>query len=42
MKEPQCSVVSPKPGKNKDYNVTAVDKDDLESKPSEPVTVVGK
>jgi fibronectin type 3 domain-containing protein/TolB-like protein len=42
VKEPQCSVVSPKPGKSKDYTVTAVDKDGLESKPSQPVTVVGK
>ena len=42
VKEPQCSIVSPKPGKSKDYTVTAVDKDGLESKPSQPVTVVGK
>jgi len=42
VKEPQCSVVSPKPGKSKHYTVTAVDKDGLESKPSQPVTVVGK
>jgi len=42
VKEPQCRVVSPKPGKSKDYTVTAVDKDGLESKPSEPVTIVGK
>jgi len=42
VKEPQCSVVSPKPGKSRDYTVTAVDKDGLESKPSQPVTVVGK
>jgi fibronectin type 3 domain-containing protein/TolB-like protein len=42
VKEPQCSVVSLKPGKSKDYTVTAVDKDSLESKPSQPVTVVGK
>jgi len=42
VKEPQFSVVSPKPGKSKDYTVTAVDKDGLESKPSQPVTVVGK
>jgi fibronectin type 3 domain-containing protein/TolB-like protein len=42
VKEPQCSVVSPKPGKSRNYTVTAVDKDGLESKPSEPITVVGK
>jgi fibronectin type 3 domain-containing protein/TolB-like protein len=42
VKEPQCSAVSPKPGKSKAYTVTAVDKDGLESKPSQPVTVVGK
>jgi len=34
--------VSPKPGKSKDYTVTAVDKDGLESKPSQLVTVVSK
>ncbi len=42
VKEPQCSVVSPKSGKSRDYTVTAVDKDGLESKPSQSVTVVGK
>jgi fibronectin type 3 domain-containing protein/TolB-like protein len=42
VKEPQCSIVSPKPDKSKDYTVTAVDKDGLESKPSQPVTVIGK
>ena len=42
VKEPQWSVVSPQPGKSKAYTVTAVDKDGLESKPSQPVTVVGK
>jgi fibronectin type 3 domain-containing protein/TolB-like protein len=42
VKEPQWSAVSPKPGKSKAYTVTAVDKDGLESKPSQLVTVVGK
>jgi fibronectin type 3 domain-containing protein len=42
VKEPQCSAISPKPGKSKAYTVTAVNKDGLESKPSQPVTVVGK
>ena len=42
VKEPHCSKVSPKPGKSKEYTVTAVDKDGLESKPSEPVYVIGK
>jgi fibronectin type 3 domain-containing protein len=42
VKEPHCSRVSPKPGKSKEYAVTAVDKDGLESKPSEPVYVIGK
>lgn len=42
VKEPQCNVVSPKPGKSRNYTVTAVDKDGLESKPSQPITVVGK
>ncbi|MBW1857112.1 MAG: hypothetical protein JRI42_02385 [Deltaproteobacteria bacterium] len=42
VKEPHCSRVSPEPGKSKEYTVTAVDKDGLESKPSEPVYVIGK
>lgn len=42
VKEPQCSVVSPKSGKSRDYTVTAVDKNGLESKPSQTITVVGK
>jgi fibronectin type 3 domain-containing protein/TolB-like protein len=42
VKEPQCSVVSPKSGKSRDYTVTAVDKDGLESKPSQTITVVGR
>ena len=42
VKEPHCSIVSPKPGKSKEYTVTSVDKDGLESKPSKPVTAIGK
>ncbi|HDH87433.1 MAG TPA: hypothetical protein ENF36_05225 [Desulfobacteraceae bacterium] len=42
VKEPKFINVGPKPGKSKNYTVTAVDKDGLESKPSQPVTVVGK
>ena len=42
VREPQFINVAPKPGKSKDYVVKAVDRDGLESKPSQPVTVVGK
>lgn len=42
VRESQFINVAPKPGKSKDYVVTAVDRDGLESKPSQPVTVVGK
>jgi len=35
-------VAAPKSGKSKEYMVTAADRDGLESKPSQPITVVGQ
>ncbi len=42
VKETSFSQVGPKPGKSKDCVVTAVDRDGLESEPSQPITVFGK
>lgn len=41
-REPTLTKASPKPGKSKDYVVTAVDSDGLESEPSKPITVLGR
>ena len=41
-KETRFVIVGPKPGKTKDYAVTGVDKDGLESEPSTPVSVFGR
>ena len=42
VKEPRFIKAGPKPGKSKDYVVTAFDRDDLESEPSQPITVLGR
>jgi len=42
VKEPRFTKVGPKPGKSKDYVVSAVDRDGLESEPSQPITVSGR
>jgi fibronectin type 3 domain-containing protein/TolB-like protein len=42
VKEPKFIKVGPKPGKSKNYAITAVDRDGLESKPTQPITVIGK
>ena len=42
VNEPKFIMVGPKPGKSKKYVVTAVDRDGLESKPSQPITVFGR
>ena len=41
-KETRFVIVGPKQGKTKDYAVTGVDKDGLESEPSTPLTVFGR
>lgn len=42
VKEPRFIKSGPKPGKSRDYAVTAIDRDDLESEPSQLITVFGK
>ena len=42
VKEPRFIKVGPKPGKSKDYVVTAVDRDGLESDRSKPITIFGR
>ena len=42
VKEPRFIKAGPKPGKSKDYLVTAVDRDGLESEQSTPITVFGR
>ena len=42
VNEPKFIMVGPKPGKSKKYVVTAVDRDGLESKPTQPITVFGR
>ncbi len=42
VKDAKSSMKAPKPGKSKDFAVTAIDRDGLESDPSKPITVFGK
>ena len=42
VKEPRFIKAGPKPGKSRDYLVTAVDRDGLESEQSTPINVFGR
>ena len=39
VREPKATIIGAKSGKSNDYVITAVDRDNLESEPSQPITV---